>query len=317
MKFNLFWSTYAPGESLEEFRSKRLMLSPAHTLSILSHHENGSEAVIYTYQDFKGKVLPSGIEYADANDLFPVEEAFSSLERGHSIAHVSDIVRMTASINNLGVILDMDVVILKPLPNLDSFYSTMPAKRTGGVAIQWGKAHPPIKIHDESWDGKAMCGFPLKVASHTSSQFLDLVNKIKDSLSKPPRKSSKGWNYVLWTVKDIIKTDLTGKVFQPMANIPVATWMGAGKCYSLESPSRLDGVTKVFGHLMPTKESIMKESYMVSHFFESAFSKSNSVEDSFWHNVPEGCLLADEALFICGGENWSDILTELTNRINN
>ena len=51
---------------------------------------------------------------------------------------------------------------------------------------------------------------------------------------------------------------------------------------------------------------------MVSHFFESAFSKSNGVSSTFWNELEEGSLLADEARFIMG-DNWREELVIFKN----
>ena len=308
MKYILFWS--APpkeGVTVEEWRSQDLKLSEFHSLALASHVKLGNDTVIYTYHNLETSKVPEGIQLKDANEFYPIEDAFYALSIGHSIAHVSDIVRISASIKYSGVVLDMDVVMLRKVPQVETFYSSMPAKRTGGVAPQWGKAHPPIKIHDGSWDGKALAAFPLKIGEPTKASFQLLVDKIKNSLAVTPKKSSKAWNYVIWTVKDIIREDTKGKVYKPFYNVPVASWMGAGKCYSIEKKSRLDGVTKVFGHLMPSKESILKGSNMVSHFFESAFSKSEGVGPGFWGELPETSLLAEEAQQVMG-DDWRNEL---------
>jgi hypothetical protein len=312
MKYILFWSTTKEGETIEEFTSRGMELSEFHSLALASHVKLGNDTTIYTYQNLEKSKVPKGIKLKDASEFYSVEEAFYALSIGHSIAHVSDIVRISASIKYSGVVLDMDVVMLRKMEEVETFYSSMPAKRTGGVAPQWGKAHPPITIHDGSWDGKALAAFPLKIGEPTKDSFQKLVDKIKDSLSKTPKKSSKAWNYVIWTVKDIIKEDTQGKVFKPFYNVPVASWMGAGKCYSIEKKSRLDGETKVFGHLMPSKKSILEGSNMVSHFFESAFSKSSGVASTFWDDLEDGCLLADEAEFVMG-YHWRKNLNNYKN----
>jgi hypothetical protein len=312
MKYILFWSTTKSGESIEEFKDRAMELSEFHSLTLASHARLGNDTTIYTYQNIAKSKVPQGIKLKDANEFYSVEEAFYALSIGHSIAHVSDIVRISASIKYSGVVMDMDVVMLRKMEEVETFYSSMPAKRTGGVAPQWGKAHPPIKIHDGSWDGRALGAFPLKIGNPTKDSFQKLVDKIKNSLSQTPKKSSKAWNYVIWTVKDIIREDVGGKVFKPFYNVPVASWMGKGKCYSIEKKSRLDGVTKVFGHLMPSKESILNGSNMVSHFFESAFSKSSGVSSTFWDDLEDGCLLADEAKMIMG-EYWRKNLSDYKN----
>lgn len=316
MKHNMFWSTFHKGETFDDFLSRDVDLSVFHALTIIAHAKLRNDVTIYTYQKFYNSKMPLGIVFKDANEIYPAKKAFDALGRGHSIAHISDVVRMEASIKTNGIILDMDAIALRKFDDVESFYSTMPAKRTGGVAPQWGKAHPPITIHDGSWDGKALCAFPLKISSVTAPMFQDLVDKIKSSLELPPKKSSKAWNYVLWTVKDIIKQDVNGKVYKPIDNCPVPSWMGRGKCYSIESPSRLDGETTLFGHSVPSINEIMNNSKVVQHFFESAFNDSSKSQDDFWNVIPDGCLLACEANEIVGYD-WREFLTNYFGALKN
>jgi hypothetical protein len=307
LNYILFWSTYKDGDTLEDFTNRELELSKAHNLSLYSHIKAGQNTYLYTYQDISKSSVPEGIILKDANDVYPSKDAWEALQRGHSIAHVSDVVRISEAIRLKGVVMDMDLTILRNITEYESFYSSLPAKMTGTLAPQWKDKHPPIYIHDGSWDGKALCGFPLKISDKTSEKFIPLVEKIKDSLSKPPKKSSKAWNYVLWTVKEIIKTDLDGKVFQPLYNLPIPAWKGAGKCYSIDSPSKLDGKTIIYGHRMPSITEILSNSNYVGHFFESAFTKSESVSDDFWLELKDDCMLAREAEYLIG-EKWRDFL---------
>lgn len=304
----LFWSTYVKGESHEEFINKGLTLSKAHALTLYSHKRAKQNTFLYTYQNISKSTVPEGITLMDANEVFPSIEAHSALNNGHSIAHVSDVVRIKESMRLNGVVMDMDLTVLRNFKNEPSFYSSMPAKRSGTLAPQWKDAHPPITIHDNSWDGKALCNFPLKISNKTKGEFQLLVDKIILTLSKPPKKTSKAWNYVLWTVKDIIKTDFDGKVYQPIYNLPLPAWLGGGKCYSLESPTRLDGKTILYGHVMPTIDEMLEKSNTIAHFFESVFNDANVVDNTFWHDVKDGSLLSREAQFIVG-DNWREILT--------
>ena len=112
MKYILFWSTTKEGETIEEFTSRGMELSEFHSLALASHVKLGNDTTIYTYQNLEKSKVPKGIKLKDASEFYSVEEAFYALSIGHSIAHVSDIVRISASIKYSGVVLDMDVVML-------------------------------------------------------------------------------------------------------------------------------------------------------------------------------------------------------------
>ena len=55
--------------------------------------------------------------------------------------------------------MDIDNIIL-PFPEIDTFTSTMAAKTTGAMAIQFKDNHPPFRIKDGSWDGNHFLSFP-------------------------------------------------------------------------------------------------------------------------------------------------------------
>ena len=175
----------------------------------------------------------------------------------------------------------------------------MPSKKTGGFAPKWGKNKPPMKVHDNSWNGKELTAFPVKVGKNTKNQFNKLADKIINKLKEVPKKSNDEWNYILWEVKDIANKDKTAVIYKPIYMCPVPSWLGSGKCYSLESPSRLDGKTELFGHTLPSIDEIFKKSYIIQHFFESAFQKAKE-KNINWDSLSNLSLLKQEYNYIYG-----------------
>jgi len=309
MKCILFWSLYNKEIDLDGdmWVNRIASLSPLHYLSLISHLKNGNEVHLYSYQQIKN--LPTGIILKDADEILPKEFAYNALLSGHSIAHISDIIRLTVASENQGVVIDMDAVVLRPFPKQEGFFASMPAKQTGGFAPKWGNSHPPLIINDNSWDGKALSAFPMGVDKKMAPYIRNLVYSIFTTLSRPPEGNSKAWNYVLWTIKKLPSLDKKYIVYKPLYFCPLPAWLSAGKCYSLESPTRLDGKTELFGHTLPSIEQILDNSYVVQHFFESAFQKAKLTEDDFWLTVKDGSLLAREAEFIMG-DDWRKLLYE-------
>lgn len=307
MKYILFWSTFDKEKdiTIKDWKRKPIELSPFHRLTLRSYVKHNLDVELYTYQSIESSSVPNGIVLKEAGNIFSVLQAFTALQKGHSIAIVSDCVRLGAAIKENSIVIDMDAVILKPFGKEKSWYSTMPAKQTGGFAPKWGKAHPPIYIKDNSWDGKALCSFPMKVSSSNINNIKRIQNKIKYNLNNDPRKGN--WTFILWAIKESIKEDLQAKVYKPIVNCPVPSWLQKGKCYSLESPTRLDGKTELFGYTLPSVDDIFKESHIVQHFFESAFSESSTVDNDFWLNVPDDSLLGLEAKFVVG-DDWKTVL---------
>lgn len=309
----LFWSKYSQGqhENLEDWRATDIRLNPSHSLSLQAHLNSGHEVHLYTYQTIS-QGIPEQVTVHNAGELFPAESAWSALNQGHSIAHISDLVRFRASAIDGGLVLDMDAIVINELPALTKYFCTMPAKATGGVAPQWGTAHPPFTVHDGSWDGKALSAFPVKVDQDLAEPILALSDKIEQTLSIAPKRDSKAWNYVLWTIKELSRNYPDAKIFPPIKTCPVPSWMGAGKCYSVEHPTRLNGTDTVFGYRLPTIPQILEQSFIVQHFFESAFQGVTQDQNpaTFWYEIPTHSLLGILAQRIVG-DRWRTVLPEL------
>ena len=307
-KHILFWTEYNEGMSFEDFKNHQIDLSPFHKLSLLAHEKLNNDVILFTYQKFNDKI-PSNIKIETPDNIIPIKAVYEILRRGHSIAHISDAIRLKYASQVNGIVLDMDAILLRKLPTEFGWFASMPAKRSGGVAPQWGDSHPPLTVHDKSWNGKELAAFPIKVNNDMKKDIENLSHKIMHTLIQPPKTNSKAWNYVIWTLKDIMKKNKDYKVFPPIAFCPVPAWLGAGKCYSIQSPTKFNGENKLFGYPLPHFRHILEESYIVQHFFESAFVKSNKVGDNFWNELPNDCLVAYEAKQILG-ENYKTILNE-------
>jgi len=296
----LFWSSKYNGETPEQYRNTELELSVFTELTLESHKKyNNTE--LYTYQKIKN--VPSHITIKDANEIFPFELAFDALKRNHSIAHISDAVRLKRALEINGVVLDLDAVQINPFPDIPCFTCTMPAKTSGGLAIKWGKSHPPFIIHDGSWDGKALSAFPIKVHKCIEPEINALIDRIIKCLSEEPMKDTKGWNYIMWELKNIANNNPAVKVLEPIRCCPVPAWKSAGNCYTLESPTKFDGKSELFGYKLPSIDEIFEKSYVVQHFFESSFKNSEKSKADFFYNVKPGSVLYKEMEHIFGKDN--------------
>jgi len=308
MNISLFWSKNLrkDSETFNHWRHRRISLSYFHEATLLSHVKAGNTVRLYTYQNFDESIsIPPEIIVEDANGFFSAQDAYSALKRGHSIAHISDVVRLRSAIRYEAVVMDIDNIALRPFPKIDTFTSTMAAKTTGAMAIQFKENHPPFKIKDGSWDGKALSVFPMKVHNSIAEDVEELCRKIETSLSKLPTKGTKGWNYVMWTLKDIANKYDHVHVMKPIDTTPFPAWKSAGKCYSLDAPTKLDGKTNVYGYVLPSVDQILQKSYCVQHFFESAFKNAKSLDKDFWQSIKLGSLLNEE-LNLVFGQDWID-----------
>ena len=299
-----FWSKYDNETNINDWLYKEIELNEFHKFALLSQLKYNKNVYLYTYQKLKN--VPEGINVEYAGKIFNENLAFRSLKLGHNIAHISDIVRMRMAIMLNGVIMDMDMVALRPLPNINAFFSTGPAKSEGAMAIKWKDNHPPFNIVDNSWDGKALSFFPCKVGLDMEKDIWALIERIKEQLSRPPIKNTKGWNYIMWSIKDIANKNPHIKVFEPLYCGVVPVWKGKNNCYSLDYPTKFNGSTKLFGYRMPDIQEILDNSFIVGHYFESAFKGAGKYEN-IWDNIKEGSLLHAELEHVLG-HKWREVL---------
>jgi hypothetical protein len=289
MKIILFWSEYNNEATHDEWVNKEVELSPLHLLALTSHSKFNNDCVIYSYQ----KII-NWDDVADASKVLDSKIAYRFLKSGHNIAHISDYVRMKVASEQTGIILDMDAVSLRKLSN-KRFFSSMPAKKTGAMKIGWGKSHPPLKVYDNSWDGKALSCFPTGVDEKLSPYIKNIANKVYNTLTSPPKTGTKAWNYVMWDLK-MIPYVVESDVYEPIYFCPLPAWKGKGGCYSMESPTRL-GNTELFGYELPSIDEIFEKSYIVQHFFESSFKCSSKMFMDY-KELPNDCLLFKEYQYI-------------------
>lgn len=299
IKIILFWTEYNNTfTDVEKWRNHTFIPTELHKLAFQGHEKLANQVELYTYQrldvNFKSIIIK------DAHDILDYRKAFDALQKGHSIAHISDAIRIKRASEVNGIVLDSDAVPIKKFPEHETWYSTMPCKKTGGFAPKWGESKPPMKVHDGSWDGKELTAFPIKIGNSTKEQFNQLAENIFKLLKTNPKETSNEWNSVLWTVKEIANRDVNGVVFKPIYMCPLPAWLSANKCYSIESPTRLNGKTELFGHKLPSVNEIMSKSYIIQHFFESAFQKGTEKKSWTLNDLPLDCLLRKEYLHIHG-----------------
>jgi hypothetical protein len=303
----MFWSNYSGEQVVEEWRNKEISLTALHSLTFRAHEKLGNPVKLFTYQKINYE-FPENVEVIDAHEVYDVQQVLEYLKSGHSIVKIADLVRMREVSRNTGVIMDLDAIPLRKFPE-EGFLCSMPAKMTGAFAPQWGDAHPPLTINDGSWDGKALSNLPISVDKEMGQYLYNISKIVEETLAKKPSKSSKAWNYPMWELKRIPQLNKKYHVYPPLFTSPVPAWLGKGKCYSLESPTRLDGKTELFGYTMPSIDTILNNSFCVLHFFESVFKGSDLTGKGFWDTVPEECLLAREAEYIVG-KDWRKVLSE-------
>lgn len=310
----LFWSKYDADldYTYHLWRSRSVSCNPSHTLSLESHAKFEHTVFLLTYQPIE-TCLPENVTVLDAGNFFSGEQAFLALQRGHSIAHVSDLVRLRAAILADGLVIDMDTIIVNKLPDLDGFFCTVPARLTSHYAPKWQDSLPPMTVHDNTWDGKAFCNFPVKINEEMVSPISALADTIQKTLLDPPRKGTKAWNFIMWTLREISRQLVSVKVFPPIQTGPIPAWLGPGKCYSLESPTRLTGETVLFGYRLPSIQEILNETFFVQHWFESTHKRlaKQTTPAFFWYNIPVDSLIGVLAQQTVGPQ-WKNILPRLS-----
>lgn len=297
----LFWSN-PPKGSIGDWKNSEAVFTAHHALPFLSHKRVGHKVVLLSYQ--KIRYVPEHIEVVDADTVIPIGIAYKAIKNGYNIAHVSDLLRFVYWFNNSGIITDCDVVALKKFPKFP-FYSSYPAKKSGGVAPKWGKNNPPLYVKGGKWDGKANMGFPMRPSREMTKEMSKYINKIIYKFDRPSNKllgkAKRDENWIMDIAKELNRKDLNADTFEPLYFCPYPYW-SKEKCSTLVNREGQE----LFGYRLPTHEEILKNSYGVSHWFESAFIE-NETTVGHWEKVPSDSLVAKEAELICG-KDWRSIL---------
>lgn len=310
---NLFWSNNINGKSYSDWINSKAVFSPHHALALLSHTKKNAVNLI-TYHK-QTQIKADNITVIDADNYLNNNFAYASLLSNNNIAFISDYVRIQSSLENCGIVLDMDAVSINDFPDVDGFMATLPAKKTSSMAIKFGKTRPIIKVHDKSWDGKALSSFPTKPSPKSKELFNALLNKIKYYLQVQNTKNV-NWNFVMHGLQEITARCDDMMAFPPITFGCIPAWKKAGNCYSLDSVKIFNGKTEKFGYRIPSITEIFKESCVVQHFYESAFKKADiNYSPYFWKKLDSQTFLAHEAEHVIG-QNWRSILTDFYQHIN-
>lgn len=282
------------------------VLSPFSKLSLRSHVRMKHRVLLFSHQPVR---VPDGIELVDADEHMSAEAAWGALERGHKIFQIADFVRMSAVASMPdSVLMDVDHVVLNNIPDDPCFISSLPAKRTGGMAIKWGDRFPPLKVPDKSWDGKGLSSWPMRVGA-AQKYAEELSRNISEVLNGPLIQSKMDSLYIMRGIRVFQKIE-SCMAFPPLKFSPVPSWSFRNRCLSLESPTRFDGKTELFGYALPSIETILEKSSTVAHWFESAVGASDIAGEGFWDSIPDGCLVDHECRKVIGPE-WREELCSL------
>lgn len=225
--------------------------------------------------------VPSGINIVDASAYLPIETAQALRDKNVPLAHISDIVRFRAAANGNGAsyIIDVDNVWLRRPPEDPYVFSTLFAKRTGGVApssAKWKTMAMAFAHH--GWDGGDHINTPLAFTGRTPFA-LGLLEAVEVFITKtlqgsvwpsPPKKHQ--WNTFMWKLADLIVAHNLGTyTHPPVAFGPLPFWKSHAD--TLLDPTFFhgdDASRTKFGTLLPSAETIMSNSYCVPTSFALA-----------------------------------------------
>jgi hypothetical protein len=141
MEYILFWSEYDNKMSYNEFINKNINLSILHKLVLKAHKKLNNKVILFTYQKIVTH-LPKNVTIKNANQYIPTNIAYEILKSGHSIAHISDAIRLKYASQVNGVVIDFDAIVLKKLPEQSGWFASMPAKKVVVLHLNGGKATP-------------------------------------------------------------------------------------------------------------------------------------------------------------------------------
>jgi len=285
------------------------------------------------YSDFKKDLAlydPAIFHVAPAHMLIPGRMAGKLIyELNMSLAHLSDVARFIALQKYGGVMMDVDCVLLRPVPKT-RFFSTCEPKRRGGVAqseAYWQKYGFTDLPHPEEWDGRGILCYPVG-APPGDPLIQRVVDSILRKIDAAIRNSNKSfsWGLTTDTMRELVCTDAAARrdVIPPIYTVPYPWWGKPGKKSSIEKgmcftmcPEYTKTPRVMFGSRIPTTFETIETSWMVSHFFHSCgpdYLKNFRVNDlrsvdtkqkrKTWWNAPnrvvEGSVLHAELLHVFG-----------------
>lgn len=291
-------------------------------------HDDG--AMYSGFEEDLSSYDPSIFHVAPAHMLIPGCVAGRLLHDLHmSLAHLSDIARFVAILKYGGVMMDVDCVLLRPVPRT-RFFSTCEPKRRGGVAqseAYWQKYGVTDLVHPEEWDGRGILCYPVGAPPGDSiieSVVVSVWRQIESALNHS--KKSFSWGLTTETLRDIVCEDASARrdIIPPIYTVPYPWWGKPGKklctargmCFTL-CPEYTTKPKEMFGSRIPTTAETMQTSWMVSHFFHSYapnYMQNFRVDDftrvdtkqkrGVWWNtpgrIPEGSVLHAELLHVFG-----------------
>lgn len=188
--------------------------------------------VLWQYQDVPN--APEGVIKMDAAFLLVEAERDALMAKHVTIAHIADVVRFKAACAIGGWVIDADNLWLRP-PPMDGFvFSTLWAKRSGGVAPSCNKWQAmKVEFAKEGWDGGDSINTPFSVVSKTPFAYAlealvdGFVIKHSKGLpwKKPPTKAQ--WNTLMWGLRDLVVEHHLGAYVRPPIEYGVSPyWHG-------------------------------------------------------------------------------------------
>ena len=303
---HFFWHTLgAPTDAPQQMRAlNRLSLRSA----AVDHR-----VVLWSYQTYDN--LPEHVTVRDANEVLPFAVFQRALREGGTrflkdttpgrhIAHLSDLIRVRVLRRHAGWWLDLDTIVLKPLPTSQPYcFATIPQKRAGGggschvdgqaMALFEKQAHENGRLwrgHNPSapdWDGQdAFQNTPIFIERKEDPLVIEWERRVEDLVLSP--RTIK-WLSVVHAMADaIVDHKLQRYVQPPIAFCPYPFWM---KEVPLAPPMKEAEVK--FGTEIPSLTRIRSESYTLQTFFMSSSSEATSGRTDAWF---EAALRPDCAL---------------------
>ena len=247
---------------------------------------------LWCYQSFTS--LPAAVISKDANELLPrnvFERALSNgstffanrrrskVVAGRHVAHLSDLIRVLALRRFGGWWLDMDTIVLKPLPTaLPYYFATIPEKRTesegkGGERLT-GRARANSIMWSghatEQWDGMdSFQNTPIYIAQPEDTLVIEWETRIAPLVLGAGQVE---WLEIIRTMESaVIKLHLQQYVCPPELFCPYPFW----KTDLLVSPASTAS-SVMHSTCLPSVDEVMQRSYIIQTFFMSSSSNETA-----------------------------------------
>ena len=207
---------------------------------------NGGFAAVFLFVYGRQNIenVPGQVMKRDAGEFLKWEDAQALHKRGVPVAHLSDIVRIRAAVQEGGVVLDSDLWVIRPFPR-SPFVATLyekKVKRCGGPSRATSDRYDAFKR--PGWDGLGLVNTPFGVhprPSRFAAHLGQLVDRFVKTFTETDFDLEQDWDVLMHGVRDILLSLNSGCEARPPIEFGASLSWGSHR----KKPSKSHGVEPI------------------------------------------------------------------------